>query len=44
MREIVIFLNKFGTNAFVLNIPFVNRNVAGMYRAFSARVPKYVLI
>jgi hypothetical protein len=44
MREIVIFLNEFGTNAFVLNIPFVNRNVAGMYGAFSTRIPEYILI
>jgi hypothetical protein len=44
MREIVIFLNEFGISVFVLNIPFVNRNVAGMYGAFSARMPEYVLI
>jgi hypothetical protein len=44
MREIVIFLNEFDINAFVLNISFVNRNVAGIYEAFSARVLEYVLI
>jgi hypothetical protein len=44
MREIVIFLNEFGINAFVLNIPFVDRNVAGMYGAFNARMLEYVLI
>jgi hypothetical protein len=44
MREIVIFLNEFGTSAFILNILFVNRNIAGMYRAFNARVLEYILI
>ena len=44
MREIVIFLNEFGISAFVLNIPFVDRNVAGIYKAFNARVPEYILI
>jgi hypothetical protein len=44
MREIVIFLNEFGISAFVLNILFVDRNIAGMYGAFSARVSEYVLI
>jgi hypothetical protein len=44
MREIVIFLNEFDTSAFVLNIPFVNRNVAGMYGAFNTKMPEYILI
>jgi hypothetical protein len=44
MREIVIFLNEFGTSAFVLNIPFVDCNVAGMYGAFSAKMSEYILI